>query len=282
MWRHIRDFARFFTGDFFRLHRLERVGYAAVGVFLLLAIVTINYLIPRFTAPPAVDSAALSRAWQHLKEQTRIRIIHPFDPNHVSDTFLRAMNLPEDVIQQWMRRLEWGHQFREATDLWQLPAMDSALWEQLAPALIFPSRQKPVPQTPKPAPPAPHRDLNHASEAELQRLVPQWLARRIIKYRRLLGGFVRWEQLREVYGLKPPTLQRLQQHFFLPDTPLQRIHVNKASFYTLRRHPYISEGMARRLVEWRRWNGPVPSLDTLAALWPADTFQRLRPYLTAE
>ena len=282
MWRHIRDFARFFTGDFFRPHRLERVGYAAVGVFLLLAIVTLNYLIPHFATPPAVDSAALSRAWQHLKEQARIRIIHPFDPNDVSDTFLRAMNLPEDVIQQWTRRLEWGRRFRTATDLWQLPAMDSALWEQLAPALIFPSPQKQPQQTPKQAPSMTRRNLNLASEDVLRRYAPPWLARRIIKYRQLLGGFVRWEQLRDVYGLKPSTVPRLRRHFFLPNTPLRRIHVNRASFYTLRRHPYISETMARKLVEWRRWNGPIPSLDTLAALWPADTFERLRPYLTVE
>ncbi len=279
----MREWVRFFVGDLFQIHRLEHYGYAAVGLVLLLIIAGVNYLVPRLVPPPPADSATLARAWQALEEKSRLRIIHPFDPNTVSDTFLRAMNVPEGVIRQWMRYRKWGHRFRKSEDLWRLPAMDSALWQQLRPALIFPAPQgkRPSPRPPQ-APPPPPQDLNRATAEDLAPHVPPWLARRVIKYRNALGGFVAWDQVREVYGVRPENIRTLRRRFFLPDTPFRKIPINRASFYKLRGHPYISDRMARRLVEWRRWNGRIPSVDTLAALWPADTLRRLRPYLTIE
>ncbi len=66
------------------------------------------------------------------------------------------------------------------------------------------------------------------------------LAKRIIKYRELLGGFYEKEQLLEVYGFPRGYYKKIHS-FLLVDTLLiRKIYINEVEFKVLLKHPYFN------------------------------------------
>ncbi len=289
MWRLVKEWLRFVVGDWFVVHRRERDGYIAWTVLLLIGVALFNWWVPkRPPAPPPVDSSALAKAYQRLRQQTAIRPPYPFDPNRVTAEFLIQMNVRPGLARRWENYLRSGGRFRTAEDLLRLYGMDSATWNALRPALRFPpppptkSRLPEASARSTPSAPLPKADLNRVSDTALAEVVPSWLARRIVKYRFLLGGYVRWEQLLEVYGMKPHFLRKLRRRYYLPDSPLRPLYLNRFSYYRLRRHPYITDSMARAVVQRRRWIGAFDSIGQLYEVWDSAAVQRLAPYLRVE
>ncbi|MDO5036630.1 MAG: helix-hairpin-helix domain-containing protein [Porphyromonas sp.] len=81
-------------------------------------------------------------------------------------------------------------------------------------------------------------DLNSADTLLLQRVpgIGPSFARRIAKYRQLLGGYYCVEQLQEVYGVDRPMYDKIAP-FFKVDTKPMRLDLSKD---TIPRHPYLS------------------------------------------
>lgn len=98
-------------------------------------------------------------------------------------------------------------------------------------------------------------DLNLADSAELLPLpgIGPVFAGRIIKYRNLLGGFVRADQLREVYGMPLETVERISSLVFIDTTVIRKICLDSASFSELLRHPYLEYEEVKALVEYREF-----------------------------
>lgn len=105
-------------------------------------------------------------------------------------------------------------------------------------------------------------------------------ASRIVKYRELLGGFVRREQLLEVYGVDAELFGRISP-YIAPDSLCRLLPVNSAAFSELLRHPYLNYEQVQAIVNLRRKKGDIQSIRELAML---DQFTdadivRLEPYL---
>ena len=88
------------------------------------------------------------------------------------------------------------------------------------------------------------------------------LSKRIVAYRKRLGGFVLEEQLDEVYGLKPEVLERLKQRCSLiSPANIQKISLQNTSLEELAQLPYLSYYEARRIVAFRTKNGSLSSTE---------------------
>ena len=126
------------------------------------------------------------------------------------------------------------------------------------------------------------QDLNVATADALQIVkgIGPAYAERILKYRDLLGGFTGSDQLSEVYGLKPETIERLLNHFQIQSKAIA-IPINSDSIKHLARHPYISYDLARIIINYRKEHGDIQTADDLKKIKAIDehTFLRLRPYL---
>lgn len=122
-------------------------------------------------------------------------------------------------------------------------------------------------------------DLATADTALLQRIpgIASYRARKIVEYRRALGGFTHVEQVMEACQLPDEVLD----WFTLSDRPVQRININTASVDRMRQHPYISFYMARDINEYRQRHGRVPDEQTLLTLptFNASTVERIRDYI---
>src|SRR5664280_2201728 len=86
-------------------------------------------------------------------------------------------------------------------------------------------------------------DINSGDSATLVRLpgIGPVLSARIIKYRRLLGGFARIEQLKEVYGLPEETYELIKNRISADSTFISRININEAGYKELCHIRYLEK-----------------------------------------
>lgn len=90
-------------------------------------------------------------------------------------------------------------------------------------------------------------ELNSADTTALK-MVPgigSIFAKRIIKYRDLLGGFYSVEQLGEVYGIDEDRYEAMKSWFSVDPSVISHLFVNQLSAKKLASHPYVSYKQAR-------------------------------------
>lgn len=127
-------------------------------------------------------------------------------------------------------------------------------------------------------------DIMNADSAEwvkLQGIGPVF-ARRIVNYRRALGGFNNIAQIAEVYGLPQDTYESIKDKLYLPDNgSVKKINVNECTVDELARHPYISKKEALWIVNYRDQHGFYKNLESLMGieLMNRDFLRKIEPYL---
>lgn len=125
-------------------------------------------------------------------------------------------------------------------------------------------------------------DLNLADTTTLQSLpgIGSVLARRIVNYRKSLGGFHSVSQLREVFGIQTDLVEKLEKRLTVSETDIIRLDINRLSVRELSAHPYISPKLAYLITELTR-KKPIRSEQELRASLPPDfpVNDNLWPYL---
>jgi hypothetical protein len=105
-------------------------------------------------------------------------------------------------------------------------------------------------------------------------------ASRIVKYSELLGGYVRKEQLLEVYGMDDERYTRISPYIESVGS-CRKLQVNRTEFSELLRHPYLNYAQVKVIVNLRQRKGNIVSINELAMLdeFTSDDIYRLEPYL---
>ncbi len=128
-------------------------------------------------------------------------------------------------------------------------------------------------------------DINTATVEDWKKLkgIGPSFSNRIVKYRDLLGGFTKPEQLKEVYGLDAILYVEIM-NFLTNDSPdqIKTLNVNIVDELTLKRHPYISEKLAKAIVKKRIKKGDYQEISELQKIGGMDDalFHKLSPYLS--
>ncbi len=129
-------------------------------------------------------------------------------------------------------------------------------------------------------------ELNQADTLDFQQLrgIGPAYARRIVAYRERLGGFVRLDQLREVWGIDSLLFQRILPSVYLRQQKPRPLKINQADLYTLRTHPYLDYYQAKEIYLHRLKHGNFSQLQQIRRvnLMDSGTFARLEPYLSLE
>ncbi len=127
-------------------------------------------------------------------------------------------------------------------------------------------------------------ELNNADTTTLQLLhgIGPAYARRIVRYRERLGGFIDVGQLLEVYGFTPELLAHIAPSLTLDTSSIRRIDINSIGLKQLILHPYIEYYQARDIVNLRNRGVRFSSADDLRAVpsMADSTLARLLPYLS--
>lgn len=129
-------------------------------------------------------------------------------------------------------------------------------------------------------------ELNSADTSLLKKVpgIGSSFARRIVKYRNLLGGFHTVAQLGEVYGIDEERYRALAPWFRTDVSLIRPLQINRIPADSLPYHPYLNKPQRRVLRQLRQQKGRIESWDNLQLLEEfsdADR-QRLAPYLSFE
>ncbi|MBE9491573.1 MAG: helix-hairpin-helix domain-containing protein [Bacteroidetes bacterium] len=126
-------------------------------------------------------------------------------------------------------------------------------------------------------------ELNTADTTDLVRLrgIGPFYAKRIIKYRKLLGGYYCKEQLLEVYGMDSSRYNQFTLSVQVDTTRIQKIDLNEASFKLLLRHPYLDYETVKTIVNHRNKYGPFQKISDLLGMEEISIklYKRIKPYL---
>jgi len=104
---------------------------------------------------------------------------------------------------------------------------------------------------------------------------------RIIKYREQLGGFVRKEQLLEVWGIDSTRYEQIKDAFIIDKQNIRKLNINTISIRELQRHPYLDYYQAKAIVQTRDSQGPYENISDILkiALIDQETFNLIKDYL---
>ena len=125
-----------------------------------------------------------------------------------------------------------------------------------------------------------HIILNTADTTQLQRVpgIGSYYSKVIMRYGERLGGYVSIDQLDEIEDFPQET-----KKYFIIDSPSpRRLNLNTMSLNELKRHPYINYYQAKAIIDYRRINGQIRSLQQLSTSpdFTEETIKRLLPYVT--
>jgi len=111
--------------------------------------------------------------------------------------------------------------------------------------------------------------------------IGSYFAKRIIKYRELLGGYYRKEQLLEVYGMDSIRYQKFHQYIKVDTSKISRININQVEFKELLKHPYLDYEMVKEIFNYKRKVKQIRDIEALRSSKGINnkTFARIKPYL---
>jgi competence ComEA-like helix-hairpin-helix protein len=126
-------------------------------------------------------------------------------------------------------------------------------------------------------------ELNTADSVKLTELngVGLSFARRIVTYRNRLGGFIRKEQLKEVFGMDDEKYDGLASQVSVDASHIQKIHINKVDFDGLSHFPYLTFKQMNAIIQFREQHGEYTSLDDMRniAILNDEILRKIGPYI---
>ena len=127
-------------------------------------------------------------------------------------------------------------------------------------------------------------NLNTADSLDLVQLynIGPTFARRIIRYRNLLGGFVDKKQLWEVHGMDSVRYNDIAPHLYADPADITPIDLNIVTLDELKRHPYLDYYQAKAIVQLRETAGSYHEVQDILKIPIIDneTYTHIAPYLT--
>jgi hypothetical protein len=297
--------------SYFRHYRSERRGVIVFLLLVALILIGGELIETHYKPEPEPFKIALIDDEDHrLSEAPPDGEAEPipfqFNPNTLSDSGYLELGFTEREIEILRNYQKAGGRFRVKSDFARLFFVDSSEYARLYPFLDLPEH---LPKRSKPETGdrnfpgnqiawsdttdttafryTPFTcDLNTADTIELKRLkgIGSFYAREIVTYREELGGFHSLGQLMEIWKMTPERIDGFADHVTIDSSAIRKLNINRSSAHALSRHPYLSFGLANKIVLKREEISGFEGPDQLCAsgLLDAELCRKLVPYLIFE
>ena len=204
-----------------------------------------------------------------------------FDPNTADKDELEYFGFNSYQANNIVSYRNSGGSYQQPEDLLKIYGLDSATLAKISPYLKI----ELVMESPEASPNELFIvELNSADTSDLIQLngIGSVYASRIIKYRNLLGGFYKTNQLMEVYGFSEELFAAIKPFVAIDTTAINPIRINYAEFSEMIRHPYFDKSKVSVILNEKDKNGPIKRISDLEALDSIDAefIDKVRPYVT--
>ena len=206
-----------------------------------------------------------------------------FDPNTASYDTLIKLGFAAKEANTLIKYRNKGGKFRQPEDIKKIYGIEEEKAEKLIPfvevkndttqkvRVTYPRQQKAL------------IDINNCDSVSLVSLpgIGPVLSARIIKYRKLLGGFAKKEQIKEVYGLSEETYDLISGSIFADSSAITRINVNSADYKELAKLIYLEKYEVTAILKYRDLMGRVTGIADLVEnkLINKEKASKVEPYL---
>lgn len=211
-----------------------------------------------------------------------------FDPNLISDEEFLLLGFSKFNIKTIRNYLSKGGKFRKPEDVKKIFGVKPELYQKLEPFIAINSIQNNYHSfsdstknkkviTKKVV------EINSADSVELvglYRIGPATSAR-IIDYRNKLGGFLKLEQLTEIWGFDEDILYDLNEKISVDASKAKIYNVNSVTADELKTHPYFKYKLSNAIVNYRKQHGNFLKMEDLKniVLVNDSVYKRITLYL---
>lgn len=286
--------------SFFSFSRSERLGIVLPAILLMLLVI-VRFSMSLWVHPDELNASQQQRlavAYNDWKtkttglaggttntESSTEASLFTFDPNTLDSAGFIRLGMPQRAVKGLLNWRRHNKHFYKPEDLKPLYHLPEDVYARLEPYIQirdqvpyersgFTSSFAPIPDV---------LDLNSADSTLLDRGVPgigATLARKIIQRRASLGGFLRHEQLLEVYRFPDTTFQRIKSKLRINAAEVRRMDLNASTLGQMTSHPYIGEQMAKNIILYREGIKQYTSVEQLrqVPLMNEEIYRKIAPY----
>ncbi|RUT77823.1 helix-hairpin-helix domain-containing protein [Ancylomarina longa] len=202
-----------------------------------------------------------------------------FDPNTISPLIWDSFGVSRKISYRIQKYLATGARFQTPSDLRKIYGFDSLKLNRLIPFVSI----KASVQNKDSLQSVPLLDLNLADTNQLKRLpgIGSVLSSRIVKYKKVLGGYIEKRQLLEVYGISKSEYERIKNFITIDIHDISYLNLNSIHLDQLKKHPYISNRLALDIIRYRDRNGKYKRKEELLSKRIVDDsiYKKIVPYL---
>ena len=236
------------------------------------------------------------------ESKTKINLsLFPFNPNVIDSLKLDSFNLPFVVKKNLLSYRRHNGVLKYKDDFLKIYGMNDSIYSRVKKYIVLPDKyvkekkvttvstgefkekgKKKIIVNEKRKP----IEINSASAEDYKKLrgIGDVLSVRIIKYRKLLGGFYSKTQLLEVYGLSIETFVGIEKYLVVDTTKIVHINVNFSGFRELLFHPYLEKEDVKRIFNYRDSVGFIKYKKQLLdnSVLGTLVYRKISPYLTTK
>jgi competence ComEA-like helix-hairpin-helix protein len=183
--------------------------------------------------------------------------------------------------------LEAGGGFKVKSDFMKLYSISDLDYEKLAEFILLPEKDTlKKTQVVEYVKEEVLVEINSADSAELTMLsgIGPSYAKRIIKYRTLLGGFYQKDQLLEVFGMDSTRYNGFIDNVEINPGLILKMDVNEVEFKVLLKHPYVEYYIVKSIFDYKDEHGRFNTVEELKSI-PfiyEELYEKLKHYLTVK
>ncbi|MDZ4665419.1 MAG: helix-hairpin-helix domain-containing protein [Bacteroidota bacterium] len=209
--------------------------------------------------------------------------VFPFDPNTITKEELVKLGLKERTAETFIKFRNRGFVFKQKEDLQKIYGISPKLYSKLEPYILInnsTSRANKKTASTIANSSGKKLELNSADSLALLELkgIGPGYAKRILKYRRLLGGFTSIQQVKEIYGMTDELYNLVVSQCTINSSTIKKININTVDFKTLNKHPYIDYELTKRIFLIKK-NGKITEENIAEAIEDDELTAKVKPYL---
>ena len=290
--------------QYFKLNRKEQRGYFFL-IWIIFLLLLGHIFLPVFYPPQDINiiikhfpeeilsKSKASESIKPVKNKLHKAIsLFPFDPNTLNKAGWEKLGLSDKQAQVIINYTNKGGKFYKKEDLSKIYSLDSMKIQELLPYVNIPKTEERSSFTNieypkeknirlKKAPKIIELNSSDSSGFISLKGIGPVFSKRIIKFREALGGFVKLEQISEVYGIPAETYAAILPYLKLDLSLVKKIDINSVNANDLGKHPYIKYKKARTIINYRDQHGAFKSLSDLRNIHSLDEefFSKIELYL---